>query len=359
MVHRQRGMTMQVKDPTGPSTTTGEPAKGPGLWKHIQAWDGKLSVAKGLTAVTLLTGFLGGYFQYLGAYEDKVSEQAKTDMTAATQTFLDITNAFAEAQMLQQLIYFDYAATLGEPDPGNTKMVTQAGYETFPAYTKARNGLRQNTTIFARKAEIYVDWPSNLSRDPATAQVSDEDPLTETLLGNYNFDCDAHFPHFGNEQASKPSTGSSEDVCDSGGERDNPKASTVNLCAIGDDKKVDPRRPAIIINWNSAKHHVLTMHYCFEVAHREIATARIWASKNEVSDQKKAEFLAVQGKVRSHLNDEVIRLDAFMSLGMSQLERIRVKYRPSGFFCHVPLVRDAIGLVSKRCTPVSTDRPNA
>jgi len=24
----------------------------------------------------------------------------------------------------------------------------------------------------------------------------------------------------------------------------------------------------------------------------------------------------------------------------------------------VPLVRDAIGLVSKRCTPVSTDRPN-
>jgi hypothetical protein len=271
MVHRQRGMTMQVKDPTGSSTTTGEPAKGPGLWKHIQAWDGKLSVAKGLTAVTLLTGFLGGYFQYLGAYEDKVSEQAKTDMAAATQTFLDITNAFAEAQMLQQLIYFDYAATLGEPDPGNGKMVTQAGYETFPAYTKARNGLRQNTTIFARKAEIYIDWASNLSRDPATEQVSDEDPLTETLLGNYNFDCDAHFPHFGNEQPSKSRTGSSEDVCDSGGERDNPKASTVNLCAIGDDKKVDPRRPAIIINWNSAKHHVLTMHYCFEVAHREIA----------------------------------------------------------------------------------------
>ena len=203
---------MQPKDPTGPSTATGEPAKAPGLWKHIQAWDGKLSLAKGLTAVTLLTGFLGGYFQYLGAYEDKVREQAKTDMAAATQTFLDITNAFAEAQMLQQQIYFDYAATLGEPDAGNSKMVTQAGYDTFPAYTKARNGLRQNTTIFARKAEIYIDWPSNLSRDPATAQVSDQDPLTETLLGNYNFDCDAHFPHFGNEQASKSRTGSRRSV---------------------------------------------------------------------------------------------------------------------------------------------------
>jgi len=351
-------MTMQPKDPTAPSTATGDAAKAPSFWKHIQAWDGKLSVAKGLTVVTLLAGFLGGYFQYLGAYEDKVREQAKTDMAAATQTFLDITNAFAEAQMLQQLVYFDYAATLGEPDPGNSKMVTQAGYETFPAYTKARNGLRQNTTIFARKAEIYIDWPSNLGRDPATAQVSDEDPLTEALLGNYNFDCDAHLPHFGKEQASQPKTGPGKDICDEGGERDNPNASSVALCAVGDDKKVDPRLPAVIINWNSAKHHVLTMHYCFEVAHREIATARIWASKNDVSDQKKAEFLAVQGKVRTHLDNEVIRLDAFMSLGMSQLERIRVKYRPSGFFCHVPLVRDAIGLVSRRCTPVSTDRPN-
>ena len=38
-----------------------------------------------------------------------------------------------------------------------------------------------------------------------------------------------------------------------------------------------------------------------------------------------------------------------MTLAMSQLERIRVKYRPSGFLCHVRLVRDAIGLFSKVC----------
>ena len=54
MVHRQRGMTMQVKDPTGSSTTTGEPAKGPGLWKHIQAWDGKLSVRSGTARIAVL-----------------------------------------------------------------------------------------------------------------------------------------------------------------------------------------------------------------------------------------------------------------------------------------------------------------
>ena len=34
---------------------------------------------------------------------------------------------------------------------------------------------------------------------------------------------------------------------------------------------------------------------------------------------------------------------------MSQLERIRVKYRPSSFYCSLPLVNYAI---SDRCDPV-------
>jgi hypothetical protein len=73
----------------------------PGFWTRVQAFDGRLSIAKGLTAVTLLTGFFGGYFQYLNSYEDKVSTLAKADMQAATSTFVEISNAFAEAEMLQ------------------------------------------------------------------------------------------------------------------------------------------------------------------------------------------------------------------------------------------------------------------
>lgn len=347
---------MQPNDAPDPATATGPPLKSPGLWKRIQAWDGQLSVTKGLTIVTLLTGFFTGYFQYLNAYEDKVREQAKTDMASATSTFLDITNAFAEAEMLQQLIYFDYAATLNAgADAGNSKMVTQAGQELFPNYTKARTALRQNSSIFARKAEIYIDWPSDPYRDPATSQVPDKDPLTEALLGNYNLDCDApaNFPHFDGEDANA-SGGSTDEVCTNGNQKADLKKSYVNLCALNDDNTVNPKKPAITINWNSAKHHVLTMHYCFEIAHSEIITARIWASKNDVSDQRKTEFLARQDKFRSDLNNQVVRLNAFMSLGMSQIERIRVRYRPSGFFCHVPLIRDAIGAFSKRCTPVRT-----
>jgi hypothetical protein len=164
----------------------------PGFWSRIQAFDGRLSIAKGFTAVTLLTGFFGGYFQYLNSYEEKVSTLAKADMQSATSTFVEISNAFAEAEMLQQLIFFDFKALLDAgTDAGEKGMVTQAGNDAFDSYVKARTALRQNSSVFAHKAEIYIDWASDLGRDPATQQGLDGDPLTETLLGNYDFDCDA------------------------------------------------------------------------------------------------------------------------------------------------------------------------
>jgi hypothetical protein len=96
------------------------------------------------------------------------------------------------------------------------------------------------------------------------------------------------------------------------------------------------------------------MHYCFEATHSEIHTARIWASKNQISDDRVSQFRANEERYKSSLDGEVARLNAFMTVAMSQLERIRLKYRPSGFFCHVPLVRDAIGLFSTKCTPIGT-----
>jgi hypothetical protein len=350
------GATMQPEDAQNPAPAPAESAKGPGVWRRIQTWDSRLSIAKGLTAVTLLTSLLGGYFQYLSSYQDKVSEQAKVDMADATGTFVDISNAFAEALMLQQLIYFDYLDALHDPsDAGGNAMIMAAAQGVFPDYIKARTALRQNSNVFARKAEIYIDWASDLGRDPATSDALDQDPLTETLLGNYNFNCSAtvNFPHYGTANADAQG-GAPPNICSTGTENDL-KKSTVSLCAIDQATgKTNPAKPAITIDWHSAKHHLLTMHYCFEIVHGEIETARIWASKNDVSDRRKTEFLARQDKYRSDLNRQVARLNAFMSLAMSQLERIRVKYRPSGFFCHVPLVRDAIGLFSDRCTPIRT-----
>jgi hypothetical protein len=98
----------------------------------------------------------------------------------------------------------------------------------------------------------------------------------------------------------------------------------------------------------------MVMQYCFELAHGQISTARIWASGNEVSDQSRNDFLSRRDAVQASLDEGVLRLDAFLSLVMSQIERIRVKYRPSGPLCHVPIVREIIGTFSPICMPVRT-----
>ena len=45
------------------------------------------------------------------------------------------------------------------------------------------------------------------------------------------------------------------------------------------------------------------------------------------------------------------RVSAFSSLALHQMERIRVKYRPVGFSCSVPLVRN---IPSLNCFPIRT-----
>ena len=75
--------------------------------------------------------------------------------------------------MLQQLIFFDFAAALDAgPDAGEKGMVTQAGNDVFPGYMKARTALRQNSSVFAHKAEIYIDWASDPRTDPSTSRRS-------------------------------------------------------------------------------------------------------------------------------------------------------------------------------------------
>jgi hypothetical protein len=373
----QWGVTMQADGGDSPAQGQDGPSKNPRWLERVKTWDSEFSVTKGLTVVTVLTGFLGGYFQYLNAYDEKVSAQAKDDMAAATATFVEISNSFAQAQLLQQLIYFDLRDVLNDKsDDADKAMSTKNAREIFPDYLKARNLLRQNKDVLARKAEIYVDWASDLKRDPATARPLDADPLSEVLLGNYNFNCDSpiNLPHFGNPDAKRetpklfkdpetpkkdvcvPETKEAADKKEKEDLKESEANSAVRLCARDDDGNIVASHP-VTINWLSARHQVLTMHYCFEVGHRTIETARVWAaSTSDLSEERKSKFLDKEEmkRTKSRLDSEVIRLDAFMSLVMSQLERIRVKYRPVGFVCHIPLVRDAIGLFSNRCTPIRT-----
>lgn len=322
----------------------------PGLLDRIQAWDSRLSVTKGLTIVTLLTGFFGGYFQYLNSYEEKVSEQAKADMDSATKTFIEISNAFAEVQMLQESILAEYAdAQTAKSDPAVVRVDTKASSDLLSDYAKARTLLRQKGLVFARKAEIYIDWPSDLSRDPAAPRSLDQDPLTDTLLTEYNFDCEAeaNLPHFKGAIYDGGDHGPpNEDMCND--PTANGPKSYVDLCARQSGGAIDPLRKVVNINWWSAKHHVLIMHHCFEALHRKAGGG------SDVSPNGKQTLPKQQEGDSERLNAESRRLDAFMTLTMAQLERIRVKYRPSGFLCHVPIARDLIGIFSDQCTPIRT-----
>ena len=344
---------MQQDLPNAPKQAQ-PPADAPGMWQHIQSWDSRLSVTKGLTIVTLLTGFFGGYFQYLSSYEEKVGEQAKTDMLAATNTFIEISDAFAEVQMLQESILSDLTDGL-KSKAGTTVMQVDAKTPSgsLSDYSKARAALRHNGAIFARKAEIYIDWPSDLGRDPAAQRTLDQDPLTATLLADYNFDCDAeaNLPQFRGAIYDGSDRGRpNEELC--GDPNANGPKSFVDLCARTPGGAVDPLKKIVNINWWSAKHHVLVMHHCFEALNNRPGLAEASASGSDKNRDRKQDLLKVQETYKQRLNFQARRLDAFMTLTMAQLDRIRVRYRPTGYLCHVPLARDAIGYFSNQCTPM-------
>ncbi len=341
--------------PQGPDGHLKGPTKGPGLWERIKSWDSQFSVAKGLAIVTLLTSFFGGYFQYLNAYQEKVSTQAKEDMAGATATFTDVSNAFAEMQALQQILYADFTrAVRDKSDASDKALSTINAQHVSEIYEKAWTTLRENVDLLARKAEIYIDWASDTYRDPAGKRNVDDDPLTRSLLRDYDFNCSdkSNFPRFGDVNAkSKPAEETSdEDFCAAGGKQNDdteitPDRAFIRICASKNVKR------ATRIYWYSAKHHVLTMHYCFEAAHDRLEAVRDWAAKSDRDKTKENQILAEAGQVGTELDNLARRLNAFTSLALFQMERIRVKYRPVGFVCNVPLLRD---ILSTRCLPIRT-----
>ena len=171
-------------------------------------WLSKLNhgfnIVTGLSAFTVLSSLAVGYFQYLNAYQEKVSSLAKEDMTLAAATFTDISHAFSEMQALQQAPYTDFARAVGEKSDASDKALASKNAQAISErYEKARIELRENIDLLTRKAEVYIDWASNTNRDPAEKHNVDEDPLSRRVLRDYAFDCSDkfNFPAFGNVHA--------------------------------------------------------------------------------------------------------------------------------------------------------------
>jgi hypothetical protein len=349
------GGNVQADVAGNPPQTPGQTAKPSGVWQRIKFWDSQFSVVKGLSVVTLLTGLVGGYFQYLSAYQNKVSIQAKDDMAAATATFLEISNAFAEVQALQQTLYFDFThAVANKSDASEQSLESKNAQQLSEVYEKARTALREHADVLARKAEIYIDWASDTGRDPAAKRDVNDDPLSRWLLRDYDFNCGAKstFPQFGTigGKDAPVTKQSDEDYC--AGEAK--QADDIDMSPANALARICPRnhnKRAVRIYWYSAKHQVMTMHYCFEAMHDRLEAVRDWASRSDRDKTKESKFLAESAEISTGLDNLAQRLNAFTSLALFQIERIRVKYRPVSFYCSLPLVRD---FMNKQCLPIRT-----
>ena len=175
---------------------------------------------------------------------------------------------------------------------------------------------------------MYIDWPSNLKRDAAKVTIADADPSIRPQLGAYDFDCDKYMPNFSAPRVDIPV----------------PKALL----------KETPKSKSLHLDWLSAQHHILTLHYCFETSNSRLGIVRQWASNSSVNAGERTNFIKKDNlrKVQNELDQEVLRLNAFMSLAMQRIEEIRVRYRPRGFWCYVPIVSEGISLLSNSCSPI-------
>ena len=108
------------------------------------------------------------------------------------------------------------------------------------------------------------------------------------------------------------------------------------------------------VHWYSARHQVLTMHYCFHALHQRLAKVRYWASQAEPGSASKPASRAEREQIRKAIDNQAARLEAFMGLATFQIEAMRVKYRPVSFACHIPFFAPLISERNDSCTPVRT-----
>jgi hypothetical protein len=289
-----------------------------GFWQWLKSF--VMRQLSGITIVGvlgLLTTLIIAYFQNLSAYQDKVTTLAKDDMTGATQVLAEASTALSSALSLQQRLVKDfYDALPNDANKDENAYPTKDARAVYKDYLDAYTSLHQNYNLLARKAEIYLDWPSNLDHDAAQNTTPTLDPINMSMLGEFDFDCEESMPEFSGAKSKVTFT---------------------------DDLALD---------WNSAKHHVLAIQYCFDVTHQSLTAALQWASQSAIDPVQWANLANDDRKDlfnNKRAANQVLRLNAFISLAMSEIEQIRVKYRPNGYWCSVPLVPL---VMSKKCTPV-------
>ncbi|SDO94173.1 hypothetical protein [Afipia sp. GAS231] len=317
-----------------------------------------VELVKGLSIFTVLSSIAVGYFQYYGEYQEKVSAQAREDMKGATDTFTDVSKRFSEAQKLQQILFLDFSDAFDESAQANKRAgAAKHAQSIVPTYEASAIALLESGDLIARDAEIYIDWASDFKRDSNQSNQPSGDPLTRPVLKAYDFDCNDDLPQFvpadaATAQAVRDDT--TPACLLSRSERlDRARNSTVvNLCPR--QRGVNDPPEGVTIDWFSAKHQALTLQYCFETLHERLARVRSWAAHPEGRAPTKEVVRTEREQLRTAIDNQARRLEAFMGLATFRMEAIRLNYRPVGVLCRLPIISSLTTWWDDSCTPVIT-----
>jgi hypothetical protein len=308
-----------------------EPTNRAGSHSHVGRLFSFISYLIGLPVITLLGSLVVGYYQYLNASQEKIRAQAETEMQMATKAVMDISRTFAEVQTLQRAMFRDFVSALDDNTGVEEQaLATRHAKNVWENYEANGLALLQAGDMMARNAEIYVDWATEPGRKLVDARRRpNSDPLTSTLLKTYDFDCDNILPAFvpapGNTRRRNPPSTCSVDA----EQYSEPEEFIYDICP----RRKDVQLPAVRIHWFSAKHQVMTMHYCFDALHQRLAKVRAWASQGEPTPAIKLVARTEREQLSKDLDTQASRLDAFTGLALNQIETVRVKYSQVSFPC--------------------------
>lgn len=331
------------------------PAEAPLGW--LAKFDRRFTLVKSLSVVTVLSSLFVGSFQYMNSYQEKVSTQARENMQAAAKTFEDISTKFSQVQALQQQLFSDYAAARDDrADASEQALAVKSAQEILKVYEDAQLTLFETGELMARNAQIYIDWATNFRRDPSEQTAPTSDPLDQTLLRAYDFDCDHNLPQFvpANDSAATAPRVPTENACTIDARHNwDPAYSYVDICPKNREKA--GANASVTIHWYSAKHQVLVMHYCLRNLHERLAPVRHWASQPEMkATASEASPPVDRDSIQLAIDLQAKRLNAFMNLATFDMDSIRESYRPDSFACRVPIVTSVVGLFNDSCTPIKT-----
>ena len=262
---------------------------------------GKLTLA-GLI-FGLFGSLVGAYAHYATWRDEQKLATYKEDLAHAISTFSETSSTLSAVMNLQQILFFTFAAAVdaSEADDQNSFLLKNAK-QSYDDYFAARTGLRKDIDSIAGKAEVFLDLPVDESRDLVTVGALLTDPVRShpylsaserNTLKRNGFDCGKHLP-------------------------------TPEAIKVGE----------IIIDWQRAKHHVVTFYFCLEKLHYDIMPIREWALMGKMAETDKARIKEKMQSINDSLDYQLIRFNEFNALSMSKIEQIRLRNRPKGFLCH-------------------------